>query len=75
LTHLRQGERATKHRKSDCKKGDHLFGATQSVGAGIARRVCEVCGAVTIDLTTAYEMSEPTGTPRSRLGSRGRRRS
>lgn len=37
---------------SDCKKGQHLYADPQSIGAGIARQVCDKCGAVSIDLTS-----------------------
>jgi hypothetical protein len=37
---------------SDCKKGQHQYSGAQYIGAGIARQVCNKCGAVSIDLTS-----------------------
>lgn len=42
-----------RHRLSHCRKGRHVYGPSQSVGAGIERQVCRVCNDVTIDLTQA----------------------
>lgn len=36
-----------------------MYGEAQHIGAGIVRQVCEECGAVTIDLTGAYEAAAP----------------
>jgi hypothetical protein len=55
VTHLRPEDRRPRHRRSDCRKGRHEYGEPQQIGAGITRQVCEVCSAVTIDLTGAYE--------------------
>lgn len=41
-----------------CLVGWHHYGENHGVGAGILRRVCEVCGAVTIDLRGADELSD-----------------
>jgi hypothetical protein len=59
VSHIRPEPKAPKRRKSDCKKGLHDYGATQNIGAGIARRVCARCSAVTIDLTSTYELGAP----------------
>ena len=59
MSHLRPEDRAAKHSKSACKKGRHIYGESQNIGAGILRRVCEACGEVTIDLTGAEELTEP----------------
>ncbi len=36
--------------KPVCKRRDHAFGASVSIGAGLRRRSCEHCGNVEIDL-------------------------
>lgn len=61
VTHLRPAEAPRRHRRSGCRNGDHAFGTTQHIGGGIARRVCSVCATVSIDLSSAYEMVEPSG--------------
>jgi hypothetical protein len=68
MTHLRPEEKSAKRRKSDCRKGLHAYGATQSIGAGIDRRVCQLCNTVTIDLTSTYEPGRPSR-PRTAVGS------
>jgi hypothetical protein len=55
VTHLRPEDQRPRHRRSACRKGRHQYGEPQHIGAGIERQVCEVCSAVTIDLTGAYE--------------------
>jgi len=42
--------------KSDCKKGDHSFDQSSSVGGGIRRRVCSGCGIVEIQLESEPEL-------------------
>ena len=59
VSHLHPEIKAQKHRRSDCRKGRHEFGETQNVGAGIRRQVCIECGAVTIDLSKADELTAP----------------
>lgn len=59
MSHVRPDSKPAKWRKSNCKKGFHDFGATQNIGAGISRRVCGRCAAVTIDLTNTYELAYP----------------
>lgn len=63
-------DRSGKHRKSACRKGRHLFGETQNIGAGITRQVCETCGAVTIDLTRAHEPTIPVIRRTGKIGAR-----
>jgi hypothetical protein len=41
-----------------CLIGWHHYGEDHGVGAGILRRVCRVCRAVTIDLRGADELSD-----------------
>ncbi len=48
-----------RHRISSCRKGRHRYGESQHIGAGMLRQICEVCNAVTIDLTGADELSDP----------------
>lgn len=57
MSHLRPEDK--KHKKSDCRKGRHVYGVSQHIGAGILRRVCQSCARVTIDLTKADELKEP----------------
>jgi len=57
VSHLRPEEQ--KHRRSDCRKGRHIYGEGQNIGAGIRRQVCTECGEVTIDLTAADELTTP----------------
>ncbi len=63
MTHVRGEDRPLKHRMSACRKGRHDFGDPQNVGAGIIRRVCGTCAAVSIDLTQADELSTPMQRP------------
>lgn len=58
MSHIRPEEKQ-KHRRSDCRKGRHLYGEAQNVGAGIRRQVCIECGDVTIDLSHADELTKP----------------
>lgn len=59
VSHLRPEELSTRHRRSFCRKGRHHYGEPQHIGAGIIRKVCDVCSSVTIDLTGAYEAKSP----------------
>ena len=59
MSHLRPDDKTARHRRSDCRKGRHQYGESQNIGAGIVRRVCEVCADVTIDLTNAEELTKP----------------
>jgi Zn finger protein HypA/HybF involved in hydrogenase expression len=59
VSHLRPETKTMKRRRADCRKGRHIHGESQNIGAGILRRVCEVCGDVSIDLTKADELSVP----------------
>ena len=59
MTHLRPEAKATRHKRSDCRKDNHNYGEEQNIGAGILRRVCATCGAVSIDLTSADELKTP----------------
>lgn len=58
MTHLRPDDK-TKGTQAACRKGRHAYGESQSIGAGIQRRVCATCGEVTIDLTGAEPLSAP----------------
>lgn len=42
-----------------CLIGRHHYGEDHGVGSEILRRVCRGCGAVTIDLRGAGELSDP----------------
>ena len=59
MSHVRPNDKIARHRRSDCRKGRHQYGESQNIGAGIVRRVCEVCAYVTIDLTSADELETP----------------
>ena len=59
MSHLRPEDRSERHKRSACRKGRHLYGRAQNIGAGIVRQVCETCGEVTIDLTGANEQTTP----------------
>lgn len=59
VSHIRQDEKSDRHKRADCRKGRHHYGSIQNIGAGIGRRVCETCSAVTIDLTSSYELAYP----------------
>ncbi|HEY5889889.1 MAG TPA: hypothetical protein VIW94_04195 [Acidimicrobiia bacterium] len=52
MSHLRPEARSP-HKMAYCRRGSHLYGPTQIIGAGIQRQVCKVCNGVTIDLTQA----------------------
>lgn len=43
---------------SKCREGKHRYGAASDIGGGMSRQICTVCGAVTIDLTQAYQPAE-----------------
>lgn len=59
----RQRKRRGKHRapgrSNGCRDGQHDFGSTTSVGGGLVRSVCTVCGDVSIDLRVADEPTTP----------------
>lgn len=55
MSHVRPDAKSHKQRMNDCKKGLHDYGVAQYIGAGIERRVCATCAAVTIDLTASDE--------------------
>ncbi len=59
MSHIQPEGKTQRHRRADCRKGRHDFGENQSIGAGIARRVCDACGSVTIDLTPGEELTAP----------------
>lgn len=63
MSHLRPEDRS----RNSCRKGRHYFGANQHIGGGIARRICEDCGEITIDLTGAEEVTTPID-PKRRSG-------
>lgn len=75
MSHLRPDERIQRHRKSHCKKGRHEYGESQNVGAGILRRICEVCGIINIDLTSADELETPVIPKKTNLASMAPRES
>jgi hypothetical protein len=60
VSHLRPGEKVRRNRAA-CRKGRHSYGASQNVGAGIVRRVCDVCSEVTIDLTQTADAAPTIG--------------
>ena len=41
--------------RDGCKRGSHTFGPEQQIGGGIVRLICDVCGAVSIDLREATD--------------------
>ncbi len=51
MSHIRPEMNPSKHKIADCRRGSHDYGEGQHIGAGIMRRVCEICADVTIDLT------------------------
>ena len=59
MSHVRPEDKSTRTRRADCKKGRHTYGESQSIGAGLLRRVCDLCAWVTIDLTGAEELKSP----------------
>lgn len=44
--------------RADCRRGSHRFGSPKDIGGGIARQICSVCGAVSIDLGAADSYAE-----------------
>jgi hypothetical protein len=58
MSHLKPDTK-TPHKMSQCRRGRHLYGRSQAIGAGIKRHVCDVCGDVTIDLTNAVAPKSP----------------
>lgn len=59
MSHLTPEDRKSRHSRSACKKGRHLYGEAQNVGGGIRRQVCDTCGDVTIDLTGTEPLPAP----------------
>ncbi len=51
-----RGSRVRRKARQACREGVHRFGAGSDVGGGILRRICGVCGAVSIDLTASDEV-------------------
>jgi hypothetical protein len=73
VSHISYDEKRERHKKAECRKGRHLYGPKQSVGAGIYRQVCATCSAVTIDLTNVHELAGPVMTSQRSLSAAGRR--
>jgi hypothetical protein len=72
MSHLTPGERSARHKISSCKKGKHLYGEPQNIGAGIVRQVCLTCAAVSIDLTGVdASIDEPVVRPHRKISSLG----
>lgn len=59
MSHIGPTNKEPRQRRSDCRKGRHEYGEPQNIGAGILRRVCALCAMVTIDLTSADELTTP----------------
>gem|GEM_PF-6506364 len=53
------GRRDRRRARAQCRENRHRYGSAAPIGAGITRRVCLACGAVSIDLTGA-EPPAPT---------------
>ena len=66
MTHLRPDARG-RHKLSQCRKGRHRYGPPQHIGAGLERQVCDVCNAVSIDLTKAEGTDSPVLTRRPKI--------
>lgn len=63
MSHLRPEDRSEKTSRAACRRGRHYYGASQNIGGGIVRRVCETCGEVTIDLTGVDAVTTPIVRP------------
>ena len=50
-----RGKHRAHTQANGCRGGHHRFGQPASVGGGILRRVCELCGDVSLDLRPAEE--------------------
>ncbi|HJS71421.1 MAG TPA: hypothetical protein VJ858_01725 [Acidimicrobiia bacterium] len=74
MSHLRPEDRSLKSIRASCRKGRHFYGESQNIGAGITRQVCQTCGEVTIDLTGAYELTEPIIRSTGKIGTRSSER-
>ena len=61
----RRHSRVRRKALASCKEGTHRFGSGSHIGGGILRRICDACGAISIDLTAAED---------SRVGARFRSR-
>lgn len=59
MSHLGHIDESPRRRRADCRKGSHDYGEPQNVGAGILRRVCQLCAMVSIDLTNTDEPTTP----------------
>jgi hypothetical protein len=71
MSHLRPEDISVGHKKSQCKKGHHRYGEGQSIGGGILRQICVICGAVSIDLTGVEPVGEAEAAPLGRTDRRG----
>lgn len=49
--HERPGRRDRRVARHNCHAGQHRYGSPKEIGAGIIRRICDACSAVSIDLT------------------------
>ena len=58
MSHLRPEDMTERRRRAACRRGRHSYGPDQHIGAGIIRRVCDVCSSVNIDLTEV-ELTAP----------------
>ncbi len=67
MSHVRPEDKTPRARRSDCRNGRHTYGESQGIGAGLLRRVCELCSAVTIDLTNADELTTPLPPPQPNI--------
>jgi hypothetical protein len=67
VSHLRPEDRGKPSRNA-CRKGRHHYGESRNIGAGIQRRVCDICGEVTIDLTGVEEVTKPVSRTTRRIG-------
>lgn len=49
------GRRSKRKAAADCREGIHRYGASMSIGGGMSRQICGVCGAVSIDVRFAED--------------------
>jgi len=59
MTDRTGGRRDRRRARVECRENKHRYGSPTPVGAGIQRRVCLACGAVSIDLTGADDPVRP----------------
>lgn len=54
------GRRSRRKAAADCRQGNHRYGSPKLIGGGMYRQNCAICGTVSIDITRADDVTEPS---------------